>query len=82
MRTQVQSLASLSGLRIQHCHELWCRLQTWLGSDIVAAMLEATAPIEPLAWEPPYLSDVALNIYIYIKPPNIKKTFASSVLHK
>ena len=24
-RTQVQSLASLAKLRIQHCHELWCR---------------------------------------------------------
>ena len=30
MRTQVQSLASLSGLRIQCCRELWLRLQTWL----------------------------------------------------
>ena len=27
MRMQVLSLASLSGLRIQHFHELWCRLQ-------------------------------------------------------
>ena len=26
------SLASLSGLRIQHCHELWCRSQTRLRS--------------------------------------------------
>ena len=25
MRMQVQSLALLSGLRIWHCHELWCR---------------------------------------------------------
>ena len=24
MKTRVQSLASLSGLRIQHCRELWC----------------------------------------------------------
>ena len=28
MRTQVRSLASISGLRIQRCHVLWCRLQT------------------------------------------------------
>ena len=28
MRLQVRSLASLSELRIQHCYELWCRLQT------------------------------------------------------
>ena len=32
MRMQVQSLALLSGLRIQHCRELGCRLQTQLGS--------------------------------------------------
>jgi len=28
MRTQVQFLALLSGLRIWHCHVLWCRSQT------------------------------------------------------
>ena len=38
MRTQVRPLAWLSGLRI--C-ELWHRLAV-------------AAPIEPLAWEPPY----------------------------
>ena len=27
MRLLVQSLASISGLRIQRCHELWGRLQ-------------------------------------------------------
>ena len=32
--TRVQSLASLSGLRIQRCGELWCRLQMWLRSHI------------------------------------------------
>ena len=37
MRKHVQSLVSLSGLRIQHCHELWCRLQMQLRShDAVA----------------------------------------------
>ena len=25
---------SLSGLRIRHCCELWCRSQTWLGSRV------------------------------------------------
>ena len=34
MRLQVWSLALLSGLRIQRCRELWCRLQTWLGSHV------------------------------------------------
>ena len=38
MRTQVQSLALLSGLRIQRCHELWCRSQMWLRSDISVAV--------------------------------------------
>ena len=34
---QVRSLASLSGLRIQHCHELWCRSQMQLRSGIAMA---------------------------------------------
>ena len=37
MRLQVRSLASLSGLRIQHCCELWCRSQMQLGSDVAVA---------------------------------------------
>ena len=36
MRLQVRSLASLSGLRIWHCRELWCRSQTWLISAVEA----------------------------------------------
>ena len=34
MRTQVQSLASLSRLRILSCHDQWCRSQTLLGSGV------------------------------------------------
>ena len=41
MRTEIRSLASLSGLRIQHCHELWCKLQTRLGSGVVVAVVWA-----------------------------------------
>ena len=48
MRIQVRSLALLSGLRIWHCRELWCRLA-------------ATAPIRPLAWEPPCAAGAALK---------------------
>ena len=48
MRLWVRSLASLSGLRIWHCRELWCRLT-------------AVALIQPLAWEPPYAAGVALK---------------------
>jgi len=38
MRLQVWSLASLSGLRIWCCRELWCRSQTWIGSGIAVAV--------------------------------------------
>ena len=54
MRLQIQSLALLGGLRIWHCHELWCRSQTQPGSQV------ATAPIRPLAWEPSYAAGTAL----------------------
>lgn len=35
----VQSLTSFTGLRIQRCWELCCRLQTWLGSSIAVAVV-------------------------------------------
>ena len=38
MRMWVWSLASLSGLRIWHCHKLWCRWQTWLRSCFAVAV--------------------------------------------
>ena len=38
MKLWVRSLALLSGLRIQRCHELWCRPQTLLGSGIAVAL--------------------------------------------
>ena len=38
MRLQVCSLALLSGLRIQHCHEVWCRSQMRLGSRVAVAL--------------------------------------------
>ena len=63
MRIQVQSLASLSGLRIQHCCELWCRSHTQLGSGIVMLWCRpaATTLIQPLAWEPPDAASAALK---------------------
>uniref|UniRef100_A0A8C3XBY8 Dehydrogenase/reductase 2 n=1 Tax=Catagonus wagneri TaxID=51154 RepID=A0A8C3XBY8_9CETA len=38
MRLWVRSLASLRGLRIRHCRELWCRSQTRLGSGMAVAV--------------------------------------------
>ena len=53
----VWSLALLSGLRIRRCRELWSGLQTWLWCRLVA-----TAPIRPLAWEPPCAEGAALEM--------------------
>ena len=41
MRLWFWSLALLNGLRIWHCSELWCRLQTWLRSDVAVAVVVA-----------------------------------------
>ena len=35
------SLASLSRLRIRHCHELWGRSQLWLRSHVAASVTQA-----------------------------------------
>ena len=43
MRLWVRSLASLSGLRIQRCHELWCRSQTRLRSGMAVAVVQASS---------------------------------------
>ena len=47
----VRSLASLNGLRIQRCHELWCRSQMWFGSYVTVAVVKARtiALIGPLS---------------------------------
>ena len=37
-RMQVQSLALLSGLKIQCCHGLWCGWQMWLWSGVAVAV--------------------------------------------
>ena len=39
MRFRVRSLASLTGLRIQHCCELWCRSWIQLGSGVDVAVV-------------------------------------------
>ena len=56
------SLASLSVLRIQHCHKLQHRSQMQLRSGIGVAVAQATAaaPIRPLAWELPYVTDAVI----------------------
>ena len=59
-----RSLALRSGLRIWHCHELWCRSQTRLGFRVavaVAGIGQQLQLIRPLAWEPPQVTGVALE---------------------
>jgi len=55
-------MMSSSGSRIWHGRELRCKLQTRrLGSGVAVALGRpvATAPIQPLAWEPPYAERAA-----------------------
>ena len=63
MRLWVRSLALLIGLTIQCCRGL--RLGRRRGSDPellwLWRRLVATAPIRPLAWEPPYAVGAALE---------------------
>ena len=63
MRMRVQSLALLSGLKIQHCHKLWYRLQIRLGSSVAVAVAQpaAAAPIPLQAQELLYAAGVALK---------------------
>ena len=63
MRLQVRSLALLSGLRIGVA--VSCDVGRRRGSDPALLWLwrrpVATAPIRPLAWEPPYAKGAALE---------------------
>ena len=63
MRLRVRSLASLSGSRIRRYRELWCGLQTRLGSHIAVAVVQAGgySSDSTLAWEPPYALGAALK---------------------
>ena len=63
MRWRVRSLASLRGLRIRRA--VSCGVGRRCGSDPawlwLWCRLAVTAPIRPLAWEPPYATGVALE---------------------
>ena len=65
MRMWVCSLASLHGLEVECCPELWCRSQMQLELDPellwLWRRLAATALIQPLAWELPYAGGVTLK---------------------
>ena len=60
---EIRSLALPSGLRIWCCGELWCRSQPCSGPTLLWLWCRQAvrAPIQSLAWEPPYASGVALQ---------------------
>ena len=82
MRLRVQSLASISGLRIHAALSCGVGCRCSLDPELLWLWRRpaATAPIRPLAWEPPFATGVALkrpppkkkkerkkgNIYIYV----------------
>ena len=63
MRMRIQSLASLSGLRIQCQHKLQGRSQMQLRSGIAVAVAQAGScgSDQPGAWEFPYAAGAALK---------------------
>ena len=79
----VQSLDSLSGLRIWHCRELCCRCDLALMLLWLWCRPVAVAPVQPLAWELPHAEGAALKSkkrkvlskkinYLYYKATAIK----------
>ena len=76
-RLWVQSLASLSGLRIWRYCELWCSRRRSLDPVLLWLWCRpaAVAPIGSLAWEPLYVTGAALKTK---KSPNSQlRTLAS-----
>ena len=61
MRMLVQAMALLSGLGIQHCHELCVGHRHGLDSSLLWCKLAVAAPIQPLGWELPYATGEALK---------------------
>ena len=75
MWMMVRAPASLSGLMIRRCYELWwARRCGRHGLDSALLWLwhrpSAAAPIRPLAWEPPYAVGMALK---RTSPPQKKR---------
>ena len=61
MRFWVQSLASLSGLKIWCGRELWYRSHTWLGSEVAVAVVQTSNNSSDSTWEPLCAAGAALK---------------------
>ena len=68
MRMWVQSLVLISGLRIRHCHELWCRSKMQLGSSLAVAVAEAGSYSSNLT------HSLGTSIHCGCSPKKTKKT--------
>ena len=74
-----EDVGSISGLaqwvKVRCCHQLWCRLQMWLGFfgffvAVVWCRPAAVAPIWALAWELPYAVHAALKRHTHTHTHN------------
>ena len=61
MRLWVPSLATLSGLRIQHCRELWYKSQMWLGSGVAVAVVSSYSSDSTSSRRTPYAAGAAFK---------------------
>ena len=67
MRMWVQSLASFTGSRIQHCCEVWCRLQMQLRSCVAVVVAKANSCSSNLT------TSLGMSIYCTCGPKKPKK---------
>ena len=65
-KIQIRFLASLSGLRICHCHQLWCSSQTRLRSHVTVAVAYAGS------WSPNLTSSLGTSICCRFSPKKQK----------
>ena len=67
VRSRVRPLASLSGLRIWHCHEVWCRSQKWLRSGSAVAVVQASSQkkkhLPAIIWKVDNLTNKSVDLY-------------------
>ena len=80
MRMQVRSLASLSGLRIGVAVSCGAGHRRGLDPTWLWHKPAATAPIGPLAWEPPYAMGVALKRQKKKKGGGVGKKVVATIL--
>ena len=78
VRARVRSLALLSGLGIQNCHEPCVGSRHRLAP--VLLWLKVTALIHPLPWEPSYAAGGALKRKKKLKIKKTKSQFPSYLL--